>query len=181
MYQKVPVTITVPQFKKLIAGRPAQLAAHQLQPTHRHHVMVHPLMAAKMHKARVAGKGVRLQMSPHEIEMTGEGWGDLWNSVKKAASWAYENVPKAYSWVKSNVIDTPFYQEKVKPFIRGKIIDKLESAPYANYSVPSANWIGEQTNAWGVHHKSLIPKPRAKAGRIVQQRQRRHSAGSFRV
>lgn len=174
MYQKVPITIEPHQFKKLVKGHPVQLAPHQLHPHHKHHVMVHPLMAAKMHKARVAGRGVRIQMTPHEIEMTGAGWGDLWNSVKSAAksayNWGRENIPKAISYVKENVIDTPFYQENIRPKLREKIEDFAESRPYSNYSIPAIEYLGDQTGAWGMKKKH---RKAPTGGRIVQQRRKK--------
>jgi len=174
MYHKVPVTIEPEQFKKLVKGRPVQLKAHQLHPHHKHHVMVHPLMAAKMHKARVAGKGVRLEMTPHEIEMTGEGWGDLWNSIKSGVSsawnWGRENIPKAYNWAQENVIRTPFYQEKIRPVLHEKLLDKLEGMPYANYTTEAAKYLGEETGAFGMKKGK---RHVSHAGRIVQQRQKK--------
>lgn len=183
MYHKVPVTIEVEQFKKLIKGRPVQLKSHQLHPNHKHHVMVHPLMSAKMHKAKIAGKGVRLQMTPHEIEMTGEGWGDLWNSIKSGVSsawnWGRENIPKAVSWVKDNVVDTPFYQEKIRPKIREKLEGFAESKPYSGYTIPAIEYLGDETGAWGM--KTRRPrKTTTHAGRIVQQRQKKITGSSFR-
>jgi hypothetical protein len=176
MYQKVPVTITEPQFKKLIRGYPVQLSAGQLLPHHKHHVIVHPLMAQKMHKAVMKGTGVRLQMSPHEVEMTGAGWGDLWNSIKRGATaaynWGAENIPKAINYVKENVIDTPFYQQNIRPKLREKLEEFAETKPYAGYSVPAIEYLGDRTGAFGVKKRGTRPKPKAK---------RSSSGGSFRV
>lgn len=164
MYHKVPVTIEPEQFKKLIKGRPVQLKAHQLHPAHKHHVMVHPETAKRLHRARVTGKGVRLEMTPHEIEMTGEGWGDLWNSIKKGVSsawnWGRENIPKAVNWAKENIIDSDFYQKEIRPKLREKLEDFAEQKPYADYTTKAIEWTGDKTGAWGL--KKPRAKPRAK-------------------
>lgn len=177
MYHKVPVTIEVEQFKKLIKGRPTQLKAHQLHPNHKHHVMVHKETAKRINRAKLAGKGVRLEMSPHEIEMTGEGWGDLWNSIKSGVSsawnWGRENVPRLYNEYIKPAIESDFYQTKVRPKIREKLEDLAESKPYAGYTVPAIEWTGDQTGAWGLKEK------KTKGGKIIQERRKKITGSSF--
>lgn len=179
MYQTVPLTLTGPQLRKLSIGHPVQLSAPQLQPACKHAITVHPMTAKKIHTARMKGSGVRIQISPQELAMSGEGLGDIWNWVKtnvpKAASWAYENVPKAAKWAKENVIDTPFYQQNIRPKAHEFLEGQLMSKPYANYTVPGFEYLAEQTGAFGVRRRpklgsknptgcsSSIPKPRAKS------------------
>jgi hypothetical protein len=151
---------------------------------------MHPAMAKKVESARKKGSGVRLVMSPDEIiktgpmllsgngRMSGCGWfSDAWSWLKEkvpqAVSWAVENVPKAYNWAKENVIDTPFYQENIRPVVHSKVFDKIEGLPYANLSVPAAEWAAKETGAFG------MKKPKPKGGRICQQRQKKPTGGSF--
>lgn len=184
MYQQVPVSITGPQLKKLWQGHPVQLSADQLRQC-TGMCKTHPLTAKKMHRAAMKGSGVRVQMSPEEIMMTGSGWGsDAWNwfkeKVPQAFNYLVENVPKAARYVKENVIDSPFYQEKIRPVIREKLEGLAESKPYANYTVPAIEYAGDYTGAFGVKGRRR-PKPAAKGGRIVTRPQIKRSGGSFMV
>lgn len=178
-YHPAQFHVTGPQLVRLYHGHQVQIPKEHLQkPTS--HVLVHHLTAKRILNAHKKGTGIRIGLSKHEItHMNGKGWfSDAWNYLKQkvpeVSHWLVENVPKAAHWVKDNVIDTPFYQEKVKPVVREKIHGALEGAPYANYSVPAADWIGSETGAFG------LKKKRVTAGRITQQRQKKITGSSFR-
>lgn len=146
MYHKVPLTLTESQFKKMRAGHPIQLAHHQIgHGMHRHHLMLHPENAKKVAGAIRKQKGCRIHVSPHEFEASGEGIMDFFNKIKDAGN-----------WLKSKVIDTPFYQQNVKPLVRqavdtglAAIAPRLGSA--SNLATQGVHALGEKTGAFGIH------------------------------
>lgn len=160
MYHPAELHVTGPQLVKLWHGHPVQIKhEHLVKPTS--NVLVHPLTAKKIHSARMKGKGVRISLSKHEIShMNGKGfWSDAWNYLKKkvpeVAHWVTDT---AVPWIKNNIIDSELYQEKIKPIVHEKVKDKLESMPYANYTVPAAEWIEGQTGlGLKKHHKRAKP------------------------
>jgi len=176
MYEKVPLTLTGPQLRKLRMGHTVQLSNNALSPqSAKHSMYLHPLTAQKIRTSLKKGAGCRICATNHEVDMSGEGLADIWNWVKtnvpKAAAWAYENVPKAAKYVKENVIDTPLYQENVKPRARAFLDSKLESMPYSTYTEPIAHYVGDKTGAFGVKKGRKPPMKKAK----------KQIGGSFRV
>lgn len=145
MYNEVPVTLTRSQFNKIRAGYPIQLANHQIAPgMHRHSLMLHPENAKKVAGAIRRRKGVRIHVSPHEFEASGEGIMDFFNKLKDAGK-----------WIKDKVIDTPFYQSSIKPLVR-QVVDTGFSAvaPKLGIAAPTAKQavdaLGRTTGAYGV-------------------------------
>lgn len=144
MYEVADISVTPKQLVSLWKGRPVQISADALKnPNSR--VFVHPLMAKKISSAVKKGTGCRVCMSQDEIlrtgpkGLTGSGrmsgmgwWSDAWEGLKKAARWVAQEAPKAAMWVKENIIDTPLYQEKIRPKVEGKILDTLSGLPYAD-------------------------------------------------
>lgn len=185
MYVPTELSITGPQLVKLYKGHPVQLTAESLKnPNSR--ALMHPLMSARVTKARKMGKGCRLMMSPEEILQTGcmglKGsgrmsgcgwWSDAWN-------WAKEKIPAAFSWVKENVvpvvkqaIDSDFYQQKIRPRVENKVMDVLETLPYSDLTTQAAQAGFDYT---GIGMK----KPRGKkGGRICQAKAKKPTGGSF--
>lgn len=158
MYHQVPLTLTPGQFKKMRAGHPIQLARHQIGggAIHKHHLMLHPENAKKVAGAIRRQKGVRIHVSPHEFEASGEGIMDFFNKIKDAGN-----------WVKSKVIDTPFYQQNIKPIVRQAVDAGLQmAAPRLGVAAPLAQKgvyaLGEKTGAYGIRRGR---KPRG--GRIT--------------
>lgn len=146
---KVKLHLSEPNFHKLRKGKHAQLSHHQLT-GETHHLMVHPTTAKRIHKAIRNKKGVRVKMSEHELMETahGGGFGDFLNKLKDAGK-----------WIKSNIIDSSFYQNNIKPIARNLVDTGLAAvaprlgaaAPVANAAV---NAIGSSTGAFGLgHHK----------------------------
>ena len=146
MYHKVPLTLTESQFKKMRAGHPIQLAHHQIGGGGlKHHLMLHPETAKKVAGAVRRGKGVRIHVSPHEFHASGEGIRDFFNKIKESAQ-----------WLKNKVIDTPFYQQTVRPIARNLVNQGIENflpVSARNVAHQAANFAGEKTGAFGLHSK----------------------------
>lgn len=188
MYVPTDISITGPQLVKLWRGMPVQLTKDSLKnPNSR--VLLHPMMAKKVESARKKGTGIRVCCTQDEImktgpmqkcgsgRMSGTGWfSDAWNWLKQkvpqVASYLYENVPKAATWVKENIIDTPLYQEKLRPKVEGKILDTLSGLPYADTTRDIAQ-AGFDYSGIGVK------KGKKKGGAICQARQKKPTGGSF--
>ena len=144
--ERVHLRLTPDQMRKLHAGKNVQLGHAQLGVEDAHHVMVHPHVAAKIHRAHRAKKGVRIRMEPHEIEETigGGGFGDFFNKLKDAGN-----------WLKKNIVDSSFYQSNIKPLARQAVDTGLAmvtprlgvAAPVAKAAVDE---IGKRTNAFGL-------------------------------
>jgi hypothetical protein len=145
MYHKVPLTLTESQFKKMKAGHPIQLAHHQIGGGGlKHHLMLHPETAKKVAGAVRRGKGVRIHVSPHEFQASGEGIMDFFNKLKDAGK-----------WVKEKVIDTPFYQQNIRPIARQLVNTGLDMAatklgPAADIARKGAYALGDTTGAFGL-------------------------------
>lgn len=153
--------------KKLMSGQPTQLMHKQLLGNN-HFLMLHPLNHKKLTQAKTKGKGARITLSPEELMASGEGFRDLWNKVKKGAM-----------TIKEKVIDTPFYQQNIKPLVR-KGVDTLAEAisaelpaatPLINAGVQKLSGV---TNAFGVKQplalkqpKKRVPKKKAAGGSFV--------------
>jgi hypothetical protein len=144
--ERVHLRLTPDQMRKLHAGKNVQLGQAQLGVEDAHHVMVHPHVAAKIHRAHRAKKGVRIRMEPHEIEETigGGGFGDFFNKLKDAGN-----------WLKKNIVDSSFYQSNIKPLARSAVDTGLAAlAPRLGVAAPVAkaavDEIGKHTNAFGL-------------------------------
>lgn len=168
MYKPARINLTPTQIKKVIDGKPIRFTAAQLNSGDKV-VMLHPANHSAYKKATMKGKGLTMTISPAEVlstiesDMEGTGFfGDLWKGLKSG-----------YNWVKKNIIDTPFYQEALKPVVRG-LVDKGVAAAkaIAPDEIDKAidvgtRMIGDKTGAFGV-----MP---------VMRRNRRMSGGSFRL
>lgn len=166
MYHKVPLTLTENQFKKMRAGHPIQLAHHQVGGTgiKQHHLMLHPETAKKVAIAVHRGKGVRIHVSPHEFQASGEGIMDFFNKLKDAGK-----------WIKEKVIDTPFYQQNIRPVARQLVNSGLDIAgtklgPGADILRKGAYALGDTTGAFGLRE----PKKRRKPATLVRSLENGH-------
>jgi len=166
MYKPAKLDFSDAQIKKLIKGQPVKLSASQVGSGSKV-VLLHPANYNNVRKSAMKGKGLTITLSPGEIlstvesDMEGTGFfGDLWKGIKSG-----------YNWVKKNVIDTPLYQNTIKPIVRGAI-DKGAAMLGAYTGNPALvnqakDLIGKETGAFGV-------KP-------VMRRSRRIKGGSFRL
>ena len=143
---KVPLVVSKGQFLKMKRGLPVQFS-HKALSTHKHHLMLHHENHRKVQKALKERKGVRLHISQHEFENSGEG---LWDFIKDSAN-----------WVKNHVIDTDAYQKYVKPIVKSAVqqgVNALSSVAGLNDTDKAklqsgADWVGEKTAAFGLKGK----------------------------
>lgn len=166
-----PLTLTENNARKLVNGHPIQLRNKQLHGTD-HYLMLHPMQHARLSKAKAMGKGARLALTPEELAASGQGFGDLWNKVRKGAQ-----------WVSKNIVQTPFYQKNVRPVVKQAVEAAVAAlplpAPVSNIAKASIEKLGDTTSAFGLAlpqsgnalemeqpkkgmPQSGIPKPRAK-------------------
>lgn len=143
MFHPVDVTLNKSQFDKLRRGHTVQLDSNQVSGGP-HRLVVHHETAKKILRARTAGKGVRIALTPNEMEMSGEGFKEFLQGLKNAGK-----------WVKEKVIDTPFYQQSIKPIVRQAVDAGLTAAtPTLGIAAPLArsgvNALGKETGAFGV-------------------------------
>jgi hypothetical protein len=182
--EKIDLTLTEDQVKKLIAKRPFQLKHTQIKDgMHPNHLIVNKMLHRHITKAKNAGKGVRIPvLTDSEIEASGSGFMDILRKIKDGAV-------AVGSFVKRNVIDTPVYQS-IKPEIR-KIVDSGESAlsnvlpaPAAAISKTLIDAIGQKTGAYGLIQMSPDSKvkPTKKAKPAAKKVTKKTMiAGSFNI
>ena len=77
----VEVSLTPTQARKLVKGKTVQLTKRSLQGGS-NWIAVSPALHKRVMKAKRGGKGIRIQLTPDEIEASGEG---LWDLIKKGA------------------------------------------------------------------------------------------------
>jgi hypothetical protein len=180
--QKLPLTLTEAQARKLMNKHPIQLKHSQLKPEHMHYLMVHPETHKRAMKSLASGKGLRVALTPEELEMSGAGF---WDLLKKAGQVA-ANVGR---FVKDKIIDSNLYQTSIKPEVR-KLVDSGEAAisgvlpaPLAGVSKTLIDALGSRTGAYGlieVPSKKRVPKPKAKAvKKVVDKSMKNLAGGSF--
>ncbi len=155
-YHKVPLTLTQKQFHRLRLGHQVQLAHEQIAHgrKHRHFIHAHHETAKKVHKAAVHHKGVRIALSPDEFEssMHGGGFMDFLNNIKNG-------LQNAGNWVKNNVIDTPFYQNTIRPVVHDIVNSTVKpfvgkyTGPLSGVADKAIDAVGSASGAYGFHHK----------------------------
>ena len=137
MYSKVPLTLTHPQFLKIRRGGMIQLKPSQFN-NPRHFLMLHPETVNKINKNLSKGKGVRIIVSPHEFECSGEG--------------LKEWFQKAGTWIKDKIINTPLYQQAVKPVTRYFVEQGMAKIPEGKVKEAIREKVekfGEESGAYG--------------------------------
>ena len=142
---KTLVSLTNKNIDNLMRGKGVQLSAAQLKGK-QHALALHPMNAKKVERARKSNKGVRLQMSPSEID--GSGLKEIWAGIKNAGK-----------WIKDKIVDTPFYQENIKPMVRGMIntaTDAIPNEKLRNLAKKGVEHTSSKFGAWGVA-QSLPP------------------------
>lgn len=161
--------ISEAQLRKLQKGLPVQLSYAQIKDqkiSDRGHIKVHPDVAKRISKAHVKSKGSRVALSEPELIESGEGFRSAWNWIKNKAAPA---VVSAAKYIKKNVVDSPFYQQNVRPELH-KLVGDLESALPSNalgrISTKGIDALGEATGGYGLNDGSImvkkVPKPKAK-------------------
>jgi len=155
MYEQVPVSLSAAQYQKLCRGHPIQLASHQISGQGlKNQIAVHPTTAKKIHTARMKQKGVRITMTPHEMECSGEGLKEFWDKLKNAGQ-----------FIKNKIIDTPFYQQTIRPIAKNLVnqgIDTFVPAPARDVAHQASSFVGEKTGAFGIRAgKRRGRKPKA--------------------
>ena len=153
------------QLSKLQRGLPIQLKYDQFKlqsPANSiGHIKIHPSTHKKAVNAHSKKKGVRIALTDPELVESGEGIKSMIRWVKEKAVPA---VVKGAKFVKRNVIDTPIYQQDVKPLVR-RGVDTLEGMLPDNIVgkvVKSGiETVGSKTGGYGIKAKKS-PKPRAK-------------------
>ena len=133
--ESIPVRISKSQALKAKRGKPVQLGYSQLSGDSNIKLVLHPANAKKVKRAVRNQRGCRLILSPEEIHGSG-----ILDWLKNAAT-----------WVKKNVIDTPFYQKNVRPIARELVKSGVSSVPVlGDIAKPGVEWLGEKTGAFGL-------------------------------
>jgi len=138
-----PLDLTKSNVTNLISGKPIQLRKEQLNGS-KHFLKVHPINHKRMTMAKAKGKGLRLSLTPDEVQASGEGFMDILRGIKKGAE-----------WIKSHVIDSSLYQTAVKPIVKELVTTAATAAktalPVAAPLIQAAVDKGsEVTNAYGL-------------------------------
>jgi hypothetical protein len=157
----ISVKPTHAQFKKLKKGEVVQLKHHQLLPGGQDmalDVYVHPDVHKKVKKAIKDKKGIRIQLTPTEMQMNGQGFMDFWDKVK--------NVGKM---IKDNIVDSSLYQQSVKPLVRQAVDAGIAryaplAGPAAPFLIQGVNELGKQTGAYGLKKVSRKKKYKLQSG-----------------
>lgn len=157
MYKQIKINITKPQLNKALKGKPVQFSASQLGEGNSY-LSLHPANVKKVEKAVMRGSGCVLDLSEGELlataeDMSGEGiFGDIWKGLKSG-----------YKWAKKNIIDTPIYQQAIKPLVRGAVNTGATALKgFAPNLAPAidmgVNELGKQTGAFGVPRRGGMTK-----------------------
>lgn len=175
--ERVDLRLTEPQARKLMRGGVVQLTPEALR-DNAHYLVLGKKMASKVKRAQKAGRGCRVCLSPEEMQHSGEGIGDFFKKIKKGAK-----------WVKDKVIDTPFYQENVKPLVRKGVDAALSLAapslgPAAPLAMMAAEKFGQVSGAYGLEQgeglREDIVKAGKKAGDFYQKHAKKYVAPHLR-
>lgn len=175
-YKPAKLDLTDAQIKKIIRQEPIRITAKQIG-TGSKVVLLHPENHARLSKAKNAGRGAVLYMSPGEVlatvesEMEGTGLFDsIWRGLKSG-----------YKWVKKNIVDTDLYQGAIKPLVKSGVSTLAGMAKTATGNNPAGNTaidavvgeIGKKTSAFGLKgNKGKKYKTRSRADLM---------AGSFKL
>ena len=141
-FVEIEIHLSEPQIHKIMKGKPVQISAGNIH--HKtHKLKVYPHKAKKIHAARKAHRGTRLQLSRKEIEASG-----VFDWLKNAAK-----------FVKDKVIDSDFYQKNLKSLAKNAVntgIDTFIPNPIArDLAHKAADVVGQKTGAFGISQPSL--------------------------
>jgi len=159
-YQQVQLDATPHQLLRLAHGHNVQFKYSQLLTGHP--ITLHVKTARSVHRAHRHQRGVRIQLTAEELN----------HNIQHGSGKFLDALKKAGSWIKQNIIDTPFYQDNIKPVVRGVVnqgvdafsgIATAKNPMLGNLARKGAelavNKVGSATNAFGVKRQ-----PRQKYG-----------------
>lgn len=149
VYKQIKINITHDQLRKALNGKPVSFKKEQLG-VGNHYLSLHPANVKVVEKAAMKGTGCILHLAPGELlatheDMHGEGiFGDIWKGLKSG-----------YNWTKKNVIDTPLYQQNIKPIVRGLVDQGVSMATAYNpnagkFAALARDKLSKETGAFGV-------------------------------
>lgn len=149
MYKQIKIDITRDQLHKAIKGKPISFKKEQIG-NGTTYLSLHPANVKLVEKSAMKGTGCVIHLSPGELlatheDMGGEGiFGDIFQGLKSG-----------YSWVKKNIIDTPIYQQTLKPIVRGIVNSGATTlkglAPQLSPAIDMGiNELGKETGAFGL-------------------------------
>lgn len=164
-YFAVPLELSPAQVRKLVKGQSIQLPHAKLM--RGIEVVLKKKKATRVHRAHAKSRGVRLQMDPEELEMSGAGFLDF--------------LKKAGTFLKEKVFTNPIYKQVAAPLIKqglqrgvsalqgavGAVVPEL-GAPIGELGNAAVNKLGEVSGAYGMrmrpvvrHAGTLLPASRA--------------------
>lgn len=157
VYKQIKINITKKQLDQALKGKPVRFSASQLG-NGDSYLSLHPANVKVVEKSAMKGSGCCLTLSPGELmataeDMNGEGiFGDIWRGLKSG-----------YKWAKKNIIDTPIYQQGIKPIIRRGVNTLTGMAKNAVPELSTAidmatKEIGDKTGAFGVKRRTSKAK-----------------------
>ncbi len=140
-FHKVPMTLTRANMMKLAKGKTCQLAHHQISHgvQHKHALVLPHKLAKRVQNAAKNKKGIRLSIAKDQMEGSG----------------IFDFLKKAGSWIKKNVIDTPFYQNTIRPIAKDIVkagINTFVPTPLRGVAQQGADFIGDKTGGFGLRH-----------------------------
>ncbi len=149
--EKVHMRLTVPQAKKLMKGGTIQLTPDALHDD-AHYLILEKKTASKVRRAQRAGKGCRICLNSQEAEASGEGIGDFFKNI-------FGKVKEGVNFVKTKIIDTPEYQQYVRPLVKQGVEAGMQAlAPRLGTAGPAVNQavnkFGEYSGAYGMSRKA---------------------------
>jgi len=129
------VRISRNQAHKASKGKPIQLAHSQLSGDSNIKLKLSQANARKVQRAVRHQRGCRLILSPEEL--SGSGIFDLLKS--------------GWDWLSKNVIQTPFYQQNVRPIAKQLVKSGVQMLPVGqDLAQKGADWLGEKSGAFGM-------------------------------
>ncbi len=112
-----------------------------------------------MHKASKNNKGARLGLSAKEIHnCMGTG--------------LFDWIKNAWNTVKNKVIDTPFYQQTVRPIARqgvNQLFDIFVPAAARDVAHKATDFVGDKTGAFGLHQHKRVAVSNNMSGMIAPE------------
>jgi N-acyl-D-aspartate/D-glutamate deacylase len=146
-FVRIGLTLSGERIRKLMKGQTIQIKPEDMDGEVE--LVVSGGSIKKLQKARRLGKQVRLMLSPEERDMNLQG-GSITDFLKKIGKTTMATAKK----IKKEVIDTPLYQEKIKPLVREMVKQAVKKAPIPSIYEDKVNEyvdkVGKKTGAFGV-------------------------------
>ena len=170
MYREIEISADIPEAKLMRAFKTGQLtlSKHELAGSGAK-LFLHPESASKVDKACKCGKGVRLQITRHEVgypfkrNIGGSIFTKIWKGIKSAFKWTKDNG------VLSKVADLA-------------VPALTSAAPELAPAIISGRNLLKQNTGIGVSRGRLVKgSPEAKAHMAAIRAKRKMQAGSFHI